>query len=145
MQDEGPSNRGHEKARVRSADAAVLKAVEHEAALERKAEKRSSRHPETKPSVRQAETAEVRQSGSSEPKQKPKRTKRVSTKELYGIKKRHKGLVPLLVIPFLLPQPFRLSRILHHSRYCSHARKVIWIISLKDLDSCGMCRRIAKY
>ena len=40
MQNEEFSKRGHEKARVRSADAAVKKAVEHEAALERKTAKK---------------------------------------------------------------------------------------------------------
>ena len=88
MQNEEFSKRGHEKARVRSADAAVKKAVEHEAALERKtAKKARSTAKHLKP---------------EKTKNAPARTKRVSTQELYGIKKRHKGLVPLAVIFVLL-------------------------------------------
>ena len=88
MQNEEFSKRGHEKARVRSADAAVKKAVEHEAALERKtAKKARSTAKHLKP---------------EKTKSAPARTKRVSTQELYGIKKRHKGLVPLAVIFVLL-------------------------------------------
>lgn len=88
MQNEEFSKRGHEKARVRSADAAVKKAVEHEAALERKtARKARSTAKHLKP---------------EKTKSAPARTKRVSTQELYGIKKRHKGLVPLAVIFVLL-------------------------------------------
>ena len=41
MQNEEFSKRGHERARVRSADAAVKKAVEHEAMLERKTAKKA--------------------------------------------------------------------------------------------------------
>ncbi len=88
MQNEEFSKRGHEKARVRSADAAVKKAVEHEAALERKtAKKAKSTAKHLKP---------------EKTKHAPARAKRVSTRELYGIKKRHKGLVPLAVIFVLL-------------------------------------------
>ncbi len=82
------SKRGHERARVRSADAAVKKAVEHEAALERKTAKK------VKSTVKHLKPANSKNS--------PARTKRVSTKELYGIKKRHKGLVPLTIIFVLL-------------------------------------------
>ena len=82
------SKRGHERARVRSADAAVKKAVEHEAALERKTAKKA------KSTVKHLKPANSKNS--------PTRTKRVSTKELYGIKKRHKGLVPLTIIFVLL-------------------------------------------
>ena len=88
MQNEEFSKRGHEKARVRSADAAVKKAVEHEAALERKTAKKAR---STAKHLKPANTKNV-----------PARTKRVSTKELYGIKKRHKGLIPLVVIFILL-------------------------------------------
>ena len=84
MQNEEFSKRGHEKARVRSADAAVKKAVEHEAALERKTAKKART---TAKHLKPANTKNV-----------PARTKRVSTQELYGIKKRHKGLIPLVVI-----------------------------------------------
>lgn len=88
MQNEEFSKRGHEKARVRSADAAVKKAVEHEAALERKTAKKA------RTTVKHLKPANT--------KSAPARTKRVSTKELYGIKKRHKGLIPLVVIFILL-------------------------------------------
>lgn len=88
MQNEEFSKRGHEKARVRSADAAVKKAVEHEAALERKTAKKART---TAKHLKPANT-----------KSAPARTKRVSTQELYGIKKRHKGLIPLVVIFILL-------------------------------------------
>ena len=88
MQNEEFSKRGHEKARVRSADAAVKKAVEHEAALERKTAKKAR---STAKHLKPANT-----------KSAPARTKRVSTQELYGIKKRHKGLIPLVVIFILL-------------------------------------------
>ena len=73
--------RHKEHARVRSADAAVFKAVEHEAALQREAErKNASRSRKEKHAA-------------------PKRSKRVSDRELYGIKrKRSKGLVPLTVL-----------------------------------------------
>ena len=72
--------RHKEHARVRSADAAVFKAVEHEAALERKAE-------------RQGHKAKPQHTGA-----KPRKTKRVSDSQLYGIKKRHKGRVPLIIL-----------------------------------------------
>lgn len=88
MQNEEFSKRGHEKARVRSADAAVKKAVEHEAALERKTAKKA------RTTVKHLKPANT--------KSAPARTKRVSTKKLYGIKKRHKGLIPLVVIFILL-------------------------------------------
>ena len=66
----------------------MKKAVEHEAALERKtAKKARSTAKHLKP---------------EKTKNAPARTKRVSTQELYGIKKRHKGLVPLAVIFVLL-------------------------------------------
>ena len=72
--------RHKEHARVRSADAAVFKAVEHEATLEREAERRKkSRSQKEKHAA-------------------PKRSRRVSDRELYGIKRRSKGLVPLTVL-----------------------------------------------
>ena len=76
--------RHKEHARVRSADAAVFKAVEHEAALERKAE-------------RQGHRAKPKHTGA-----KPRKTKRVSDSQLYGIKKRHKGRVPLIILLILV-------------------------------------------
>lgn len=70
-----------EHARVRSADAAVYKAVQHEAALERKA-------------VRRAQPKHLASSS--------KRVRHVDESQLYGIKKRHKGLVPLIVLLFFV-------------------------------------------
>lgn len=95
MQDDEFSKRGHERARVRSADAAVKKAVEHEAALERKAQRKAdhgSRKAQPKAEVRRAEPK----------KTKPGREKRINPKELYGIKKRNKYALPLLLILFFL-------------------------------------------
>ena len=84
--------RHKEHARVRSADSAVIKAVEHEAALERKAERKEHR---TQPEHRSS---------------KPQKTRRVSDSQLYGIKKRHKGRVPLIILLILVQ--LNLERIL---------------------------------
>ena len=79
--------RHKEHARVRSADAAVFKAVEHEAALERKAERKNKSRPSRAPERRPAN-------------RKPAR--RVNEKQLYGIKKkRGKATVPLLLFLIL--------------------------------------------
>ena len=72
MQNEEFSKRGHERARVRSADAAVKKAVEHEAMLERKTAKKAK--------------STAKHVGPEKKKNSHAHTKRVSTKELYGIK-----------------------------------------------------------
>ena len=76
--------------KVRSADAAVIKAVQHEAALEKKAENRA-RRAEAK------HTEQVRKPA------KPKRT-RLTRKEAlsYGIHKKSRHVVPLLVILLLV-------------------------------------------
>lgn len=79
--------RHKEHARVRSADAAVLRAVEHEAALERRAARGDS--PRSKASRKGRRTA-------------PKHISRAEEKKLYGIKrKRGKGVVPLTILLIL--------------------------------------------
>ena len=79
--------RHKEHARVRSADAAVFKAVEHEATLERKAERKNRSQPSRAPKRRKAS---------------PKPVRRVNEKQLYGIKKkRGKATVPLLLFLIL--------------------------------------------
>ena len=87
MQDVDFPNSGR---RVRSADAAVKRAVEHEIALERKAEHRAGRMEH------RAERAAVRTP------RKPGKT-RLTRKEAlsYGIHKKRKFLLPLLIILFL--------------------------------------------
>ena len=79
--------------RVRSADAAVFKAVEHEAALERKAQHKADhevRKAHPKAAAKQAEPK----------KAKTRREKKINPKELYGVKKRNKYALPLLLILF---------------------------------------------
>ena len=75
--------------KVRSADAAVIKAVQHEAALERKAESKARR-------------AEAKHADPVRKPAKPKHT-RLTRKEAktYGIHKRSRHVVPLLVILLL--------------------------------------------
>ena len=101
--------RHKEHARVRSADAAVFKAVEHEAALERKAaaEKQAgSRAGKSSPVSYSAEGSKPKRvgrpggehDGSGRSGNQRPRSRRVNERKMYGVKKRHKFVVPLVIL-----------------------------------------------
>ena len=86
--------RHKEHARVRSADAAVFKAVEHEAALERK---ENLREQKQKGKAGKGSVRPYSAGGS-----KPKRVSRAKERKMYGIKKKPKFIAPLIIILFLV-------------------------------------------
>ena len=97
--------KGRDRAKVRSADAAVFKAVEHEAALEREAQKRqTATHAGSTRQVRKAPVTIRAPRRESTPKSEKPSSKRYrkTRKEAasYGIKRRAKFTTPLLI--FLL-------------------------------------------
>ena len=109
MQDGERPNPGR---RVRSADAAVFRAVEHEAALERKAERKTARQTPVRSAQRPAQRVPQR-SGQRPARQNPSRntqrptqrtSRRKSSKEAlsYGIHRKRRFTLPLLIILLLV-------------------------------------------
>ena len=93
MPNERSSEGGHIKARVRSADSAVIKAVEHETAASRKTVHRIE-NEKTKGGKKHPKARHVKNPSE-------KHISRAKERKLYGVKKRKKFLVPLLIFLFL--------------------------------------------
>ena len=99
--------RGHDRAKVRSADAAVFKAVEHEAALEKEARRKENtvRRNSSQQNVRQVRSAPAvfqknKTEQNREPAKKTRQPKRGSRKDMaaYGLRKKRRFTTPLLII-----------------------------------------------